>query len=85
MYKGYDVALMVLDKPVTRVKPVTLANCNQDYTDIEGKKKGLVAGWGITNPDDGNNSIKIFKPLQLNLFCLQLIQGQLFYSVLSST
>ena len=57
MYQAYDVAVLQLDKGVTNVKPVALASCNQDYTDIEGKTKGVVTGWGITNPDDGNNSI----------------------------
>jgi len=58
-YQAYDVALLRLDALVTHVKPVTLAYCNQDYTDIEGKRNGLVTGWGLTNPADGNIILSI--------------------------
>ena len=62
----YDIAILTLDDPITDVEPVNLADCDQTSR-AEGKF-GLVAGWGLTNPDDGNltkiehNYINTFLP-----------------------
>ena len=58
--KGFDVAILTLDKEVTTIKPVKLAtdSCSQTVS-INGYTTALATGWGQIGILDGKYNLEI--------------------------
>ena len=54
--QGYDIAILTLDKEVTTVKPVRVANIDQTPAIVEGYKNAFATGWGRTDPHSKSSS-----------------------------
>ncbi len=58
--KGFDVAILTLDKDITTIKPVKLAtdSCSQTVS-INGYTTALATGWGQIGILDGKYNLEI--------------------------